>query len=205
MDADVDAMLAESMALLISDDHPHQEFLRGCVRDALTRLLLPSLDRELRREMTEAAEKHAVEVFARNLRKLLLQPPVHHHRVLAVDPGYRSGCKLVALDEFGNVLDQEIIHVIGKEDWIRTGRAKMADLVKRHHLSLVAIGNGAACRETEQLVVSVMQTELQDQDVAFVIVNEAGASVYSTSPLGAKNCQRTTPCCGVPFRSVVAC
>ncbi len=184
IDADMEAMAAEAATLLVPEDHPQREFLQGCVRDALVRLLLPSLERELRREMTEKAETHAVEVFARNLRKLLLQPPVYHHRVLAIDPGFRSGCKLIALDEFGNVLAHEIIHVIGKEEWIRKGRAKLVELVRQHQLSVVAIGNGAACRETEQLVVDVMGSDLKDQDVAFVIVNEAGASVYSTSPLG---------------------
>ena len=161
IDADAHAMAAEAEQLLIAEDHPHREFLAACVRDALSRLLIPSLDRELRREMTEKAEEHAVEVFARNLRKLLLQPPVHNHRVLAIDPGFRSGCKLIALDEFGNVLDHEIIHVIGKEDWIRTGRDKLIELVRRHRLSVVAIGNGAGCRETEQLVVDVMENELK--------------------------------------------
>ncbi|MHB8956968.1 MAG: helix-hairpin-helix domain-containing protein [Pirellulaceae bacterium] len=184
MDADMDAMTAEADKLLIPDGHPHAEFLRSCVRDALSRLLIPSLERELRREMAEGAEEHAVEVFARNLRKLLLQPPVYNHRVLAVDPGFRSGCKLIALDEFGNVLGHEIIHVIGREDWIRAGRAKLVELIRRHRLSVIAIGNGAGCRETEQLVVDVMDKELKEEEVAFVIVNEAGASVYSTSPVG---------------------
>ncbi len=180
----MDAMTAEAEKLLIPPAHPHTDFLRSCVRDALNRLLIPSLERELRREMAEVAEEHAVEVFARNLRKLLLQPPVYNHRVLAVDPGFRSGCKLIALDEFGNVLGHEIIHVIGREDWIRAGRAKLVELIRRHRLSVIAIGNGAGCRETEQLVVDVMDTELKDDEVVFVIVNEAGASVYSTSPVG---------------------
>lgn len=184
MEGDLEAMAAEADTLLIPSEHVHAEFLRSCVRDALTRLLIPSLERELRREMAEAAEVHAVEVFARNLRKLLLQPPVHNHRVLAIDPGFRSGCKLIALDEFGNVLGHEIIHVIGKEEWIQAGRAKLLDLVRRHRLSVVAIGNGAGCRETELLIVDVLGKELKDEEMAFVIVNEAGASVYSTSPVG---------------------
>ena len=184
MEADTKVMGDEAERHLIPEAHPHAEFLRGCVRDALQRLIVPSLERELRREMAEAAEEHAVEVFARNLRKLLLQPPVRNHRVLAVDPGFRSGCKLIALDEFGNVLGHEIIHVIGREDWIRAGRGKIVDLIRRHHLTVIAIGNGAGCRETEQLVVDVMENELKDDEIAFVIVNEAGASVYSTSPVG---------------------
>lgn len=184
IDADLDAMLAEAESLLIPEDHLHKEFLKDCLRDALSRLLLPSLERELRREMTEKAEQHAVSVFARNLSRLLLQPPVYHRRVLAIDPGFRNGCKLIALDEFGNPLGHDIIHVIGKEEWIRKGRSKMVKLIQQHQLSVVAIGNGAGCRETEQLVVDVMENELKDQDIAFVIVNEAGASVYSTSQLG---------------------
>jgi protein Tex len=184
VEGDVAAMGAEAELLLVPIDHPHGEFLRSCVRDALVRLIVPSLERELRREMMERAEEHAVEVFARNLRTLLLQPPVHGHRVLAIDPGFRSGCKLLALDEFGNVLGHEIIHVIGKEEWIRAGRAKLAETIRKHQLDVIAIGNGAACRETEQLVVDVMANELQEDDVVFLVVNEAGASVYSTSPLG---------------------
>ncbi|MGM0486880.1 MAG: Tex-like N-terminal domain-containing protein [Planctomycetota bacterium] len=184
VEADVESMTVEAESLLIPEEHPQREFLKSGVRDAIHRLLLPSLERELRREMTEKAEQHAVAVFARNLRKLLLQPPVSEHRVLAIDPGFRSGCKLTALDEFGNVLGHDIIHVIGKEEWIRKGRAKLVGLVQNHALSVVAIGNGAACRETEQLVVDVMDNELADQDIAFVIVNEAGASVYSTSQVG---------------------
>ena len=85
-------------------EHPHKDFLTGCVRDALARLVLPSLEREARRELTEKAETHAVEVFARNLRNLLLQPPLPGKRVLAIDPGYKNGCKLAALDEFGTLL-----------------------------------------------------------------------------------------------------
>ena len=184
MESDTKVMGEEAERHLIPEGHPHAEFLRGCVRDALQRLIVPGLERELRRELAEAAEEHAVEVFARNLRKLLLQPPVRNHRVLAVDPGFRSGCKLIALDEFGNVLGHEIIHVIGREDWIRAGRGKIVDLIRRHHLTVIAIGNGAGCRETEQLVVDVMENELKEDEVAFVIVNEAGASVYSTSPVG---------------------
>ena len=185
IDADAEAMAAEAEKLLIAADHPHAEFLKGCVRDALGRLLIPSLERELRREMTEKAEEHAVEVFARNLRKLLLQPPVHDHRVLAIDPGFRSGCKLIALDEFGNVLDHEIIHVIGKEEWIRSrSQASWSSWSDGINCRWWRLATVRRCRETEQLVVDVMEKELKEEDVAFVIVNEAGASVYSTSPLG---------------------
>jgi len=105
VDADQEALQAAADDLLVPGEHPHAEFLRGCGRDALVRLVFPSLEREVRRELTDWAETHAVEVFARNLRNLLLQPPVTGRRVLAVDPGFKSGCKLAALDEFGHETD----------------------------------------------------------------------------------------------------
>ena len=101
VEADFEAMHKLAAELLVPAEHVNAEFLRGCVRDALDRLVLPSLEREIRRELTDKAEEHAVEVFARNLRHLLLQPPVAGRRLLAIDPGFRSGCKLAALDEFG--------------------------------------------------------------------------------------------------------
>jgi uncharacterized protein len=184
LEADIEAMATEAEQFLVPADHPHAVFLKGCVRDALQRLILPSLEREARREQTDNAEEHAVEVFIRNLRKLLLQPPTHSRRVLAVDPGFKSGCKLVALDEFGNVLGHSMMYVIGKDERHEKARTKLADMVKQYNVSVIAIGNGTGCRETEQLVADVLASELKDQDVAYAVVNEAGASIYSTSPLG---------------------
>jgi uncharacterized protein len=184
LEADAEAMAQEAEQFLVPADHPHGVFLKGCVRDALTRLILPSLEREARRELTDHAESHAVEVFIRNLRKLLLQPPTHGRRILAVDPGFKSGCKLVALDEFGNVLGHSVMYVIGKDERHEKARTRLADMVKQYNVSVIAIGNGTGCRETEQLVADVLSSELKDRDVAYVIVNEAGASIYSTSPLG---------------------
>jgi uncharacterized protein len=185
IEADFDAMLREAEQFVLGPNHPHAEFLRACVRDGLTRLIVPSLERELRRELTEKAEQHAVEVFIRNLRKLLLQPPTRGTRVLAIDPGFKSGSKMAALDEFGNVLGHGMIFVIGKEEERRKkARTRLADMVKQYNVSVIAIGNGTGCRETEQLVADVLADELKDRDVAYVVVNEAGASIYSTSPLG---------------------
>ncbi len=153
-------------------------------RDALARLVLPSLEREIRRELTENAETHAVGVFAKNLRNLLLQPPVRGRRVLAVDPGFKSGCKLAVLDEFGNLVDHAVVHLIGKAEKKAEARAKLAELIKTHNVSAAALGNGTACRETEEVLAELVANELKDDGVAYVIVNEAGASVYSTSPIG---------------------
>ncbi len=184
VDVDLEAMYQVVDELVVPPGHPHADFLRGCGRDALTRLVLPSLEREFRRELTDRAELHAVEVFARNLRNLLLQPPVRQRRILAIDPGFKSGCKLVALDEFGNLLDHAVIHIIGKEERKTAAKTKLVELVKQHQLSVIVIGNGTACRETEQMISDVIASDLAEQGVAYVIVNEAGASVYSTSRIG---------------------
>lgn len=181
---DTEQMLAAATEMLIPAEQPHADFLRGCLRDALFRLIVPSLEREARRELTDAAETHAVEVFARNLRKLLLQPPVRGRRVLAMDPGFRSGVKIVTLNEFGNVLAHALIHVIGSEDRVAEGRAKLIEFIRTDEIDVVAIGNGTGCRETELMVADVIANELADRELAYVIVNEAGASVYSTSELG---------------------
>jgi uncharacterized protein len=184
IDADTEAMQAVVDESVCAADHPHADFIRGCGRDALQRLIFPSLEREVRRELTDWAEAHAVEVFARNLRNLLLQKPVRGRRVLAIDPGFKSGCKLAALDEFGGLIDQAVIHLVGKPERKAEGRAKLVEMIKSHQLTLAAIGNGTACRETEELMTEILANELAEQGVAYVIVNEAGASVYSTSPLG---------------------
>ena len=181
---DMEAVTKAAEEMLITAEHPHADFLRGCMRDSLTRLLVPSLERELRRELTDRAELHAVSVFAKNLRNLLLQPPVSDRRVLAVDPGFKSGCKLVALDQFGNVLDHALIYLIGRSQRRQQAKQTVIDLIDRFKLTAVAIGNGTACRETEDFFAKLIEEELADRGVAYVIVNEAGASVYSTSQLG---------------------
>ena len=105
--------------------------------------------------------------------------------MLAIDPGFKSGSKMAALDEFGNVLGHGMVFVIGKDEERRKkARTRLADMVKQYNVSVIAIGNGTGCRETEQLVADCLADELKDRDVAYVIVNEAGASIYSTSPLG---------------------
>ncbi|MEI8373037.1 MAG: Tex-like N-terminal domain-containing protein [Planctomycetota bacterium] len=185
VDSHLDAMAAALDEILVPPGHPHADYLRGCARDAMSRLILPALEREARRELTDHAETHAVSVFARNLRNLLLQPPIHNRRVLAVDPGFKSGCKLAALDQFGNVLGHDIIFLIGSKPGRKEeAKQKAIELIRKYELTVVAIGNGTACRETEDFFAELIGEELKDQGVAYVIVNEAGASVYSTSQLG---------------------
>ncbi|MCZ6807208.1 MAG: RNA-binding transcriptional accessory protein, partial [Deltaproteobacteria bacterium] len=200
VDADTESIQRDAMALLVAEDHPHRDFLAGCVRDSLSRLVYPSLEREARRELTDRAETHAVDVFARNLRKLLLQPPLPGRRVLAVDPGYKNGCKIAALDEFGNPLAHSVVFIVGKEERIAEARQKIVEMIRTHNLDVIAVGNGTACRETEQLLSEVISTELADANLAYTVVNEAGASVYSTSPIG----REELPDCDATQRSAVS-
>ncbi|HUG67800.1 MAG TPA: Tex-like N-terminal domain-containing protein [Pirellulaceae bacterium] len=200
LECDLDALSAAAMEMLVDQSHPNGEFLRECVRTSLTRSLVPSLEREVRREMSEAAESHAVSVFAKNLRNLFLQRPVHGRRVLAIDPGFKSGCKLAAVDEFGSVVQHETIYLIGDEARRAAARAKIVEFVTAHDLSVIAIGNGAACRDAEQIAAAVIGDELRERPVEYVIVNEAGASVYSTSAIG----REELPDCDATIRSAVS-
>lgn len=160
-------------------EHRFAPFLSRCLTDAVDRLIHPSLEREVRRELTERAETQAVSTFARNLRNLLLQPPLLGRRVLAIDPGFRTGCKVVALDEQGNLLASDLVYCTGAAEKQAATRAKVAGLLATHNIALVAIGNGTACREAEELIAATIAEHAPDAQ--YLIVNEAGASIYSTS------------------------
>ncbi|MDR1925589.1 MAG: helix-hairpin-helix domain-containing protein [Planctomycetaceae bacterium] len=172
--------------LVVPKDHKFAEFLSGCLRDAVHRLLIPMLERELRLDMTEYAEEHSVHIFAKNLRGVLLQPPLHRKRVIAIDPGFKHGCKIVPLDEFGNVLDFATIYLANGSDRKLAAIKKLAELIKKYKSEVIAIGNGTGCRETEQAVSKLISDGLagSDVDVSYVIVNEAGASTYASSQVG---------------------
>jgi uncharacterized protein len=159
-------------------EHQYGEFISRCARDGLERLIHPSIEREVRRELTETAEEHGVGVFAKNLRSLLLQPPMRDKRVLAIDPGFRSGCKIAVLDEVGQCLHHDVIY-LSTEEKRTAGIEKLKALIEEHHCNQVAIGNGTACRETEELISELIAEHCPD--CRYLIVNEAGASIYSTS------------------------
>ena len=161
------------------EKHSCREFLTACTSDALDRFVRPALEREVRRDLTEKAERHAISVFSQNLRQLLLQPPLRDQRVLAIDPGFRTGCKLAALDEFGSLLAIDIISIVGSADRKSEARSKLAAFLREHRCSVIAIGNGTGGRETEELVSELIAAECPE--VRYVVVNEAGASIYSTS------------------------
>ena len=171
------------------EGHPHADFFRASAADALDRLLLPSMEREVRRDLTELAERHAVDVFARNLRSLLLQPPILNQVVLALDPGFRTGCKVAVLDGHGNLLDQGVIHPHPPQNRRSEAKVYLKDLVAKHQIGIVAIGNGTACRETEELVAEIIQegtTFSQDPEAAAAAELAAAAHAQAhPSPVAA--------------------
>lgn len=143
-------------------DHPHRDLLIAVVADALERLVLPSLEREIRRDLTDRAQDRAVHIFAQNLRSLILQPPLRGKRVLAIDPGLRTGCKVAVLDETGALLEDAVIHPHPPQKKAAEARLKLEQLARKYQTPVIAIGNGTACRETEQ-VVSDLIAELENR------------------------------------------
>ncbi len=159
-----------------------EDELRAAIEDGYKRLLVPALERELRAQLTEAAEEKAIAVFGHNLRQLLLQPPLAGHTVLGLDPGYRTGCKVALVDPTGNVLASGVIQVTKSEGERRSAAQALLKLIKTHGVTLISIGNGTASYETEQFVATLIRDN-DLKDVHYLITNEAGASVYSASQL----------------------
>ena len=155
--------------------------VQAAIQDGYKRLLFPALEREVRSALTENAEKHAIQIFGKNLRQLLLQSPLSGHTVIGLDTGYRTGCKVAVVDPTGKVLDYTTIFVTASENQKKQADQVVAQLVKKHNISLAAIGNGTASWETEQFMAQCIQNN--KLNLHYLIVNEAGASVYSASVL----------------------
>ncbi len=165
---------------------PLSDQLKLAAEDAAERLLLPAIERDVRRVLSEKAEAHAIQVFAANLRALLNQPPLGGHVVLGLDPGFRTGCKVAVTDATGKVLATETIYPHEPQKRWQEAKKELATLVRKHSVSLITIGNGTASRETEQLAAELIHEMRQEQPetgLQYLIVNEAGASVYSASSL----------------------
>lgn len=157
------------------------EYLRTCVKDAYKRLIAPSIEREIRNELTEMAENQALNIFSINLEKLLLQAPMKDRMVLGVDPAIRTGCKLAVVDVTGKVLKiDKIFPTIPKKSYA-DDKKKVLELISKYKIEIIAIGNGTASRETEKFIADLIKEK--QLDVSYVIVSEAGASVYSASPI----------------------
>ncbi len=165
--------------------------------DAAKRLLLPVIYRDVRRVLTEKAEEHAVQLFAKNLRALLLQPPLDGHTVLGIDPGYRTGCKVAVIDPTGKPLRTGVIYPVPPHSQIEKAREFLKELIQKYGVTLIAIGNGTGSRETESFTAGLIK-ELGD--LKYLIVNEAGASVYSASKLA----RRELPDMDVSLRGAVS-
>ena len=150
------------------------------IEDAAQRLLLPAIERDIRRMLTENADAHAISVFSDNLKSLLTQPPMNGYVVMGIDPAYRTGCKIAVVDETGKLIDTTTIYPHAPQKKWAEAKSIIKDLIQRHHVNLITIGNGTASRETELLVAEVIK---EVKGVYYLITNEAGASVYSASPL----------------------
>ncbi|WP_207910983.1 Tex family protein [Paenibacillus albiflavus] len=178
------------------------DLLRTTIEDAYKRLIEPSIDREVRGELTEKAETHAIAIFAENLRNLLLQPPVKGKVVLGVDPAYRTGCKLSVVDETGKMLEVAVTYPTPPANKVVEAKNKFHTLVDKYDVELIVIGNGTASRETEQFVAEFIKEEQASsrRHLQYLIVSEAGASVYSASKLA----QEEFPDLDVAERSAVS-
>lgn len=164
------------------------QLVEAAARDAYTRLIHPSLENELRTELTAAADEGAIAVFGDNLRQLLLQPPIPGKVVMGLDPGYRMGCKVAVVDPTGKVLDTGVVYPVPEFKRVDQAKAAVKGMVLRHHVELMAIGNGTAGRETEQFAAQVIRELAAEQGLhlQYMVVSEAGASVYSASKLAAE-------------------
>lgn len=160
----------------------YEELLENAICDAYARLIAPSVEREIRSELSQRAEEGAIKLFAQNLKQLLMQPPIKGKTVLGLDPGYRTGCKMAVVDDTGKVLETGVIFCTLEHHDKEKSKKIVKDLISKYNVELISIGNGTASGETEKFVSEVINGT--DRDVSYIIANEAGASVYSASELG---------------------
>lgn len=167
--------------IIIKDNPYTNDILRAVVEDSYKRLIAPSIEREIRNSLTEDAEDGAIKVFGKNLAQLLMQPPITGQTVLGWDPAFRTGCKLAVVDSTGKVLDTVVIYPTPPQNKIEESKKILKNLIEKYNISLISLGNGTASRESEKVIVDLLK-EI-NKPVSYVIVNEAGASVYSASKL----------------------
>ncbi len=167
--------------VILKDNQYTNDILREVIKDSYDRLIAPAIEREVRNELTEKAEDGAISVFGKNLEQLLMQPPIAGKVVLGWDPAFRTGCKLAVVDATGKVLDTKVIYPTAPQNKVEEAKSELKKLIKKYNVNLISVGNGTASRESEQVIVELIK-EI-DTPVQYVIVNEAGASVYSASKL----------------------
>lgn len=166
---------------IIRDNKYTTDVLKAAIADSYDRLIAPAIEREIRNQLTEEAEDGAIKVFGTNLKQLLMQPPITGHTVLGWDPAFRTGCKLAVVDATGKVLDTKVIFPTAPQNKVEESKRILRQLIKKYNISLISVGNGTASRESELIIADLIK-EL-DTPVQYIIVNEAGASVYSASKL----------------------
>ena len=182
VEAPRDRILQYLVKKVITEENPVTEaVLRAVIEDSYDRLIAPAIERDIRNELTEKAEEGAISVFGKNLEQLLMQPPIAGHVVLGWDPAFRTGCKLAVVDATGKVLDTKVIYPTAPQNKVEEAKKELKKLIEKYDISLISVGNGTASRESEQVIVDLIK-ELK-KPVQYVIVNEAGASVYSASKL----------------------
>ncbi len=184
IEAPIDEIYNKLSALIIKNNPSTNQIMQETIEDSYKRLISPSIEREIRTDLTEKAEEGAIKVFGENLKQLLLQPPIKDKVVLALDPGFRTGCKTAVIDGTGKVLETGVIYPVPPHNKIQESKDKLKPWIKKYGVELIAIGNGTASRETESFAAELIKEV--DENVMYIIVNEAGASVYSASKLGAE-------------------
>ena len=179
-----DSCLSRIAEHFIKKDCPNLEYLQNVIADSFDRLLQPSLERELRNALTDIANEQAIKMFEVNLKPLLMQPPLKEKTILGLDPAYRTGCKIAVIDKNGKVIDTTVIYPTPPHNDIEKSEQKIADFIKKYNVDAISIGNGTASKESEIFVSNLIKKV--PEKVSYMVVSEAGASVYSASKLGAE-------------------
>ena len=181
LEADTDSIINKIESSWLKDESIFTAYIKDAITDSWKRLIAPSLEREIRSQLTEDAEKQAIHIFGTNLKQLLLQAPLAGHTVMGLDPGYRTGCKMAIVNPTGHVIDHGVLYITHGEKGASESAKKALALIKKHNVTLISIGNGTASLETEEFAAKLIKDN--SLNVHYIIANEAGASVYSASPL----------------------
>lgn len=188
VEADMDRVLGYLNKNCLRDNEITDKYIEESVADSLKRLIYPSIEREIRSELTDKGEEGAIDIFKANLKALLMQPPIKGNVVLGYDPGFRTGCKIAVLDETGKLLDIATVYATAPQNDVKGSIKKLKELVYKHGVQVISLGNGTASRESEEVIAQLIKEVREEKGVnlSYVIVSEAGASVYSASKLASK-------------------
>ncbi len=185
LDGDMEVALSLICKAFVQGTNELSNLVKDTCKDSFDRLIFPSIEREIRSDLTETASEGAIKIFSLNLKQLLLQPPIRGKTCLAVDPAYRTGCKIAVCDETGLVLDVDVVYPTPPQSKVEEAEKKLTALIKKHNVQIIAIGNGTASKESEIFIANLL-AKLKYDDLAYAMVNEAGASVYSASKLASE-------------------